>query len=321
MDTMAKLGPDGEFVASVAQGAFAISDIFVGMGQNLEKTTDKMEKASIVAGAVGQAIGQVNNILQAGYQRNIAKIDEQIAAEKKRDGKSKASLQKIAQMEKKKEAQERKAFEMNKKMLIAQTIMNTAAGVMATMKDTGFFGSPLAMIVAAMGAAQIALIAGQSFQGGGSASTDTSTPSTISLGKRSSTIDTARSQSAAGELGYLRGDSGMGGPQNFKPTFEGRYRAEGGSAGLVVGEQGPELFVPEVPGRVIPNEDVGMGGTSNITFNINTVDATGVEELLVSQRGNIIGMLRDASNSYGKPFMEGVSTSVYTPESAGVRSY
>lgn len=321
MDTMAKLGPDGEFVASVAQGAFAISDIFVGLGQNLEKTTDKMEKASIVAGAVGQAIGQVNNILQAGYQRNIAKIDEQIAAEKKRDGKSKASLQKIAQMEKKKEAQERKAFEMNKKMLIAQTIMNTAAGVMATMKTGGFFASPLAMIVAAMGAAQIALIASQSYQGGGSASTDTSTPSSISLGKRASTVDLAKSRSASGEIAYMRGESGVGGPENFRPSFEGRYRAEGGSAGLVVGEQGPELFVPEVPGRVIPNDDMEMGGTSNITFNINTVDATGVEELLVSQRGNIIGMLRESANSYGQTFLEDVDTTVYTPQAGGVGRY
>ena len=119
----------------------------------------------------------------------------------------------------------------------------------------------------------------------------------------------------------MRGESGVGGPENFRPSFEGRYRAEGGSAGLVVGEQGPELFVPEVPGRVIPNDDMEMGGTSNITFNINTVDATGVEELLVSQRGNIIGMLRESANSYGQTFLEDVDTTVYTPQAGGVGRY
>ena len=60
---------------------------------------------------------------------------------------------------------------------------------------------------------------------------------------------------------------------------------------------------------------------SNITFNINTVDATGVEELLVNQRGNIIGMLRESANSYGQPFMEGVETSEFSTSSAGARSY
>ena len=60
------------------------------------------------------------------------------------------------------------AFEMNKKMMIAQTIINTAAAVMATMKTGGFLSSPLAMLVAAMGAAQVAMIASTSYQGGGS---------------------------------------------------------------------------------------------------------------------------------------------------------
>ena len=64
----------------------------------------------------GAAIGAINSIMQAGYQRNIANIDAQIAAEKKRDGQSAASVAKIQAMEKKKEQQQRKAFEMNKKM-------------------------------------------------------------------------------------------------------------------------------------------------------------------------------------------------------------
>ena len=64
------------------------------------------------------------------YQASIAKLDEQIAAEKKRDGKSAQSVAKIQAMEKKQEAFKRKAFETNKKMLMAQTVANTAAGIM-----------------------------------------------------------------------------------------------------------------------------------------------------------------------------------------------
>ena len=172
-----------------------------------------------------------------------------------------------------------------------------------------------------MGAAQLAVIAGTSYQGG-SGSSGANVPKSISVGKRDGSVDLAKSSGGAGELGYLRGESGTGGPENFKRGFAGvRYRAEGGNAGIVVGEQGPELFVPETPGRVVANDDVGGGGMQNVNFSINAVDAAGVEDLLVNQRGNIIGMLREASNSYGQPFMEKVNTQVYSGGGQGISRY
>ena len=109
-------------------------------------------------------------------------------------------------------------------------------------------------------------------------------------------------------------------PENFRPTpaFSGyKNRAAGG---FVVGEQGPEVFMPEVAGDIIPAGQ-NMGSNTNVNFSINAVDADGVEDLLVRQRGNIIGMMREAANSYGQDFMEGIDTSVYTPSSAGARRY
>ena len=41
----------------------------------------------------------------------------------------------------------------------------------------------------------------------------------------------------------------------------------------IVGERGPELFVPSVAGTIVPNNKLGGGGTSNIV-NVS-VDATG----------------------------------------------
>ena len=260
--------------------------------------------------------------MQAGYQRNIANIDAQIAAEKKRDGQSAASVAKIQAMEKKKEQQQRKAFEMNKKMLIAQTIMNTASAYMATLSTTGFFGIPLGKIILALGAAQIAMIASQSFQGGGGTAAGGGQPTSVSIGNRRNTVDLARSQGARGELAYMRGESGVGGPENFRSAFGGyRNRAEGGNTGFMVGEQGPELFVPERPGRIVPSDDIAPAGNSNVTFNINTIDATGVEDILTQQRGNIIGMVRQAANSYGQDFIEEVDTTVFTQNSIGVSRY
>ena len=46
----------------------------------------------------------------------------------------------------------------------------------------------------------------------------------------------------------------------------------------------------------------------NINFTINAVDAAGVEQLLTEQRGNIIGMIREAANDTGEYFLEQVDT-------------
>jgi hypothetical protein len=40
----------------------------------------------------------------------------------------------------------------------------------------------------------------------------------------------------------------------------------------IVGEKGPELFVPRQAGSIIPNNELGGGGSTNVTVN---VDATG----------------------------------------------
>lgn len=72
-----------------------------------------------------------------------------------------------------------------------------------------------------------------------------------------------------GSFGGGGGTSSLGGA-----VFPGL--ATGGPANAaqpyLVGEEGPELFVPSRNGRVIPNDMLGGGGT-NVTFNITTPDA------------------------------------------------
>jgi len=63
------------------------------------------------------------------------------------------------------------------------------------------------------------------------------------------------------------------------------------------------------------------GGATNVVFNINTIDSRGVEEMLIEQRGNVIGMIREASNSHGITFLEEVDTDVLTPATGGVSRY
>jgi len=86
------------------------------------------------------------------------------------------------------------------------------------------------------------------------------------------------------------------------PSFGG-FRANGGNVqagqAYMVGEKGAEMFVPQQSGTIIPNEKVNTG-TTNINFTINTVDATGVDELLTNRRSTIINVINDALNRQGK---------------------
>lgn len=349
-----KLGPEGEAVATSLQGIQKIVDAFLNLeiifanvaanigdrvrsaGTGLEALAEASkltveEKSQVALGitqAVAASMSAIFQTMAAGTRNRIAHVDAEIEAEKKRDGKSKESLARLAALEKKKEALRKKEFDQKKKGMMAEVVMNTALGLSAALTVFGknpILGGILMGIVAAVGAAQLAIISGMSYAGGGSAGAGTgAAPSKISAGERGTTVDLASSQSSRGEIAFMRGERGMGQAENFRPgAFAGyKNRAEGGNTGFIVGEQGPELFVPQVPGTIVPNDDMAAaGGTANVTFNINAVDAAGVEDVLLQQRGNLIGMIREASNSYGQTFLEDVDTSVYSPQGAGVSRY
>ena len=323
-ESMKQLGPEGELVMAVQGGAFTMTESFIQLSATLDGNHSKMQEGAAIASAVASTIAATAQIMTAASNARIAAIDKEIKAEQKRDGKSKASLAKIKALEKKKETIARKAFETNKKMMMAQTVANTAAAVMGIMAadspKLGWAVIPMAIMVAAMGAAQLAIIAGTKFEGGGGSSTSAGIPSSIAMGKRSQSSDLSKSQSARGELAYFRGERGRGGAENFKPAFTGvKHRASGGNTGYIVGEQGPELFMPDRPGTIVPSDDVSVaGGATNVTFSINAIDAAGVEDVLIQQQGNIISMLRQAANSYGEDFMEDIDETTYTtPVAAG----
>ena len=65
--------------------------------------------------------------------------------------------------------------------------------------------------------------------------------------------------------------SSFGGPFASLPTFANGGRPPVGRASIV-GEKGPELFVPTSAGTIIPNDRIGGGITNNIVVN---VDASG----------------------------------------------
>ena len=81
--------------------------------------------------------------------------------------------------------------------------------------------------------------------------------------------------------------------KNMKPPPR---REMGGSVSsgqtYLVGERGPEMFTPNASGNITSNKD--LGGSTNITFNIQANDARGFDQLLQARRGLIIGMINKA---------------------------
>ena len=69
---------------------------------------------------------------------------------------------------------------------------------------------------------------------------------------------------------------------------------------IVVGERGPELFLPNQTGQITQNARGTSGSPVNVNFNINTVDASGFEELLVRSRGTITQLINNAVNERGR---------------------
>ncbi len=95
--------------------------------------------------------------------------------------------------------------------------------------------------------------------------------------------------------------------------------AEGGE--ILVGERGPEQITPLSPMQVWPS-DMGAKSQINANFTIHAIDAQGVEDVLMAQQGNIIGMIRSAANDHGEEFLEAINTDMYgEPKSAGGVDY
>jgi hypothetical protein len=62
----------------------------------------------------------------------------------------------------------------------------------------------------------------------------------------------------------------------------------------IVGERGPELFIPKTAGTIVPNGG-GVGGNTVINnYNISAVDAKSVAQLFAENRRALLGTVRAA---------------------------
>ena len=68
---------------------------------------------------------------------------------------------------------------------------------------------------------------------------------------------------------------------------------------VVVGERGAEVFVPNQTGQITQAARGTGGNMTTVNFNINTLDASGFDDLLVRNRGTITQIINNAVNERG----------------------
>jgi len=311
--TIGEIGPTLRM--SFAEIAKAQKDIELEDGtivKGISQSSAELLEFSAVASAFSTTLSSLASSIGAYADMKTSAIDKAIEKEQQLDGKSAESVKRIQEMEKKKTAIQRKAFEQQKKLQIASAIAATASAAAQAFeyaKGNPIIGGILAGLIIAAGMAQVAIIRKQQFQGGGG---DAAAPSTaLSIGGRSNAVDVSQ-RASMGEQSYLRGERGVGtSANNFTPGGAmGRKGYANGGDGIVVGERGAEVITPAQPIDITPNYALG-GQSQNINFNISAVDGASVQNMLNEQQGNIISMIRQAANDNGEGFLETVDPTVY----------
>ena len=109
-------------------------------------------------------------------------------------------------------------------------------------------------------------------------------------------LNTLKSQNTERKRAILFNALG-GGSGGFSGFAKGGAVSKGNP--IVVGENGPEMFVPNSTGQITQSARGTGGGQTTVNFNINTLDASGFDDLLVRNRGTITQIINNAVNERG----------------------
>lgn len=265
-----------------ADAAEAGKEGFTGMVSYLSENSEAFTEMSMgLANAAG-------SMFQSITKNKIDGIDREIEAEKRRDGKSAESLAKIKKLEAKKIKEQAKASK-------AQVIMSTSVAIMRAFQDMGIFGAAPAAIMAGFGAMQISQINAAANGQLAALNSGGSGGMTITGGERDNKVDVS-SRAQSGESAFYSGMS------NNLPGRSGGGRQEAGDA-VVLGEVGPEIFIPDVPGTVVPSGRATNTDTSGMSMSIqiNAIDSASlierIDEISETIYENVEKELRARNNS------------------------
>ncbi|EFQ1274447.1 hypothetical protein GUE99_00795 [Shigella flexneri] len=242
---------------------------------------------------IASGMQTVASMIQYSTSQQVSAIDQAIAAEQKRDGKSEASKAKLKKLEAEK-------LKIQQDAAKKQIIIQTAVAVMQAATAVPYpFSIPL--MVAAGLAGALALAQASSASGMSSiADSGADTTSYLTLGERQKNIDVSMSANA-GELSYIRGDQGIGSANSFVPRAEGGNMYPGVS--YQMGEHGTEVVTPMVPMKATPNDELKTSSNSTsgrpIILNISAMDAASFREFASSNSGALRDAVELALNENG----------------------
>ena len=295
------MGADKQKIAMMGQGMQDINNVFSNLSSYNEDMGTMIGNLNGLANgfvAMGQGatnglqvasagLQSLSSIIQFSSSQTMSSIQDQIDAEKSRDGKSAESVAKINKLE-------TKRIEVQKKSAAASIAINTAQGIMMAM---GTLPYPYNLVQAGA----VALMGAMAYQQAMSAKPNLtqvdSGVESLTLGSRSNTVDVSKAANA-GELSYIQGNRGSGSIQNFTP------RAEGGSVtpgvGYIVGEKGPEPFYPSVAGTIGSSSSSSNSSANTNIFQIHAIDSKSFEDLVMNNPGLFTKAVERDMNEKGK---------------------
>lgn len=271
---ISKLSELNSEATAVAQSMGNLTNAMIQFSQGSLDTTSM----------IASGMQTVASMIQYSTSQQVSAIDQAIAAEQKRDGKSEASKAKLKKLEAEK-------LKIQQDAAKKQIIIQTAVAVMQAATAVPYpFSIPL--MVAAGLAGALALAQASSASGMSSiADSGADTTQYLTLGERQKNVDVSM-QASSGELSYLRGDKGIGNANSFVPRAEGGMMYPGVS--YQMGEHGTEVVTPMVPMKVTPNDQLSDGSKTTsgrpIILNISTMDAASFRDFA----SNNSTALRDA---------------------------
>ncbi|ATW62658.1 pore-forming tail tip protein [Salmonella phage SP-3] len=290
----------GNRMASYDQAISKLSELnseATAVAQSMGNLTNALMQFSMksldTTSTIAAGMQAVSSVIQYSTSQQVSAIDQAIAAEQKRDGKSEASKAKLKKLEAEK-------LKIQQDAAKKQIIIQTAVAVMQAATAVPYpFSIPL--MVAAGLAGALALAQASSASGMSSiADSGADTTSYLTLGERQKNIDVSMSANA-GELSYIRGDKGIGGANSFVPRAEGGNMYPGVS--YQMGEHGTEVVTPMVPMKATPNDELKTSSNSTsgrpIILNISAMDAASFREFASSNSSALRDAVELALNENG----------------------
>ena len=295
----------GVGLALVAASVAATTATFVALNKQIDKTVAGLTKA-VDKNLAMRTTNRENFILMGLYKRELEEVVELTKREAGIIKHQKEELQTTKRIFKELNNKELENINIKMKTIhktIAEGINNGITKMSHALSRSLIFGEKLSdtlrnmalNVLARITAILIEQIARQSIQIAMEKGQISQLATKLGIEK----LITAEKikQSSIGAVSTGSNLMGLGSLKGFFGMAKGGAVSKGQP--VIVGEQGAEVFVPNSTGQITQAARGTGGGQTTVNFNINTLDASGFDDLLVRNRGTITQIINNAVNERG----------------------